>query len=363
MRVPHALVAVVTLVVGTSLTDVSSGFSQKEVALGHCYITHWAGVAAGGMFAEPTTGQVDVPTAACGATCDSHGTKNWNTWSAVMGQRWLDLGGFNAVKQVGRKDVIGQKSDCFEATMQDADDVQYAHALRRRCDSGGAGLRRAYDGLVEFIHKRFLASVDAPDGPMWFRDGGTSVEFRKANRPAFLLGLALHALQDSFSEEHTTRTADWHSLADIKTYVDTPGVARHADVKKDPGKFLGGDETSLNLNNGDYAWTTLPLKVGSPLKPAAKQALDASKDLMVKFEAARKSPGQKEALWRDFVINWLRFAPSASAASSPEPNPKCASDTKDTEKWRTACIKKIGREQGIGDIDYPRFCFDDARCK
>ncbi len=161
-----------------------------------------------GQFAEPgwANNQITGPTASC-RKCDQFDTNNWRTWSLVQGNRWADIGGYS---------VIGS-GECFHAAVQDSDGVQYQHALRKRCDVGIRGLVRAHAGTVALIRDRFMRAVTAASEPVWFSDGGMVSLRYKAHRPTFLLGMAIHALQDTFSTEHTFRSGDWHALIDMKT--------------------------------------------------------------------------------------------------------------------------------------------------
>jgi len=340
-------------------TASSEAFSQKPLKEGHDLLTVNAAQATGGVFTEPPAFQrypngstrpnteVDKQTAGC-SVCDTYNTRSWKTWSAVMGNRWTDLGGYR----------IETSDACFQATMQDSDDVQYSHALRRRGDIGPSGVRRTHDGTVAFIQNRFMQAVREPEGAMSFRDGGVSERIYKANAPYFILGIALHALQDSFSEEHTVRSADWHKVRDYKTYVGTPGATSHAKHKTSPDKFH--ELIKPTATNGDFVFAS---DSSSVLKPSAQHAVLASSDLMSAFDSARRTPSQAAQLWVGFASKWLQFDPvPATCSSTTDSCPPDGPPKGDVETLRKKCIATAGREPRL-DTDYPRFCWPDKSCR
>lgn len=328
------------------VTASSAGFTQKSpfTPSGHEDITVLAAVQAGGTLAEPLSSQLDPKTAACANGCDRYGTKNWRTWSAVMGNRWTDIAGY----------VVERNRSCFDATAQENDDVQYAHALRRRCDSGGEGLRSTHVGTVATIRDRFMDGVRASSGSMWFNDGGASVSRYKADRPYFFLGMALHTLQDSFSTEHTARSSDWRKLRNYKTYVETRGVVNHV--------------VSLTGAPGDHVRRPSAQAATSPgtmLTPAAQAATDASTDLMKAFEAARNAPTKADMLWGQFETQWLQLDPDPIALKISPSSSICQTlhDGKHIELLRKNCIAEAGGKEPLLSVAYPRFCWPLDKCR
>lgn len=102
---------------------------------------------------------------------------------------------------------------------------QYGHALRAAADDGQAGDERALQGAREQLIALVLAAqlaLAAPHDAQFHRTTYT-LDFYgpvalEVWRPAWLLGRALHLVQDSFA--HTLRTEDPHWVAHVLTYVD-----------------------------------------------------------------------------------------------------------------------------------------------
>lgn len=363
---------------GAMWMGASSAFTQKSplTSVGHEDLVVEGARRANGWFREPSENQVTGVTASC-RTCDQYETKNFKTWSAVMGNRWTDIGGYSVITN----------AKCFNATVQDSDGIQYQHALRKKCDVGPGGLARAHRGTVEVIKDRFMRAVAATDDSLWFRDGGTIVLRFKANRPSFMLGMSIHALQDSFSEEHAVRDSTWHHMTDLKTYVETLHDARHAEYKYADQHFKFkpgiGSLHFPNEHHGDYPFKTMFSNAYNNLKPSAVAAVAATADLMKAFEAARLAPHEKDRLFAQFEQNWLRLVPSAAANAPQAADPACSSPTGSygsgastdatwltTERERTACLHESGVEPHLapGNLhatvsDYPKFCWPADTCK
>jgi hypothetical protein len=352
------------------LADTSSAFTTKGgpggvFPAGHEELIMMGAKYLGGVYTEPSVTELNTK-AACGAGCDSYHTKNWKSWSVIMGNRWLDIGGY---------DVLGDPNQqwCWKYAIQESDDVQYGHALRKRCDVGGDGLQATYKGVVATIKSRFMMAVAAPDDPkgMWFRDGGASVKFYMASRPYFFLGLAVHTLQDTFSKAHTRRDQTFRTLVDFNSYVDTPGATPHPhespaaeDLIQPPGAWAPWDP------NNTFAWWK------SKLRPSAQEAYSATVDLLTAFDAVKNRGEDAAVRWQKFADDWLKAALDPLALNAKSDSNCVASNIhegKRAEEWRVGvCFLKAGIEQQLlsdkygtqveTPVKYPRFCWNDNRC-
>lgn len=194
-----------------------------------------------------------------------------------MGQRFVDLGGW----------PVGVTTfHCWDTVTQKPADSQPYHFLRKKGEAGGLGALRAIQDSIRVFKESFLEAVFAPDEPLEFSDGGVTKEHMTAWRPAFLLGRALHTLQDSFSTEHGIRdpTSSLRHVVGIKSYVCTEGSLQHTHSKP------------VDSANGDVIWKDMhwyssekltTVKIEHYVKASAKAARDASADLFVAFARAR----------------------------------------------------------------------------
>jgi hypothetical protein len=107
-------------------------------------------------------------------------------------------------------------------------DNQYPHALRGPGDDGPEGDRAAVAATRQEIVKQVQLAIAALSKPSaeQFLEAKIYVEFYgfvtvKAWAPAFYIGRALHALQDSFS--HTLRSPDFRRIRHVLNYADALG--------------------------------------------------------------------------------------------------------------------------------------------
>ncbi len=240
-------------------------------------------------------------------------------YSAMVGQRWVDAMGFTKVTEGTMNSTW-----CLEAVAQRPDSVQYDHFLRKRCDEGDAGRRRAIEGSIAAFKRYFVEAALAPEDSLAIHHGGFTRQSVTVNRAYFLFGRAVHLFQDSFSEEHALRTIDGKTIRDIKSYACTKNSPQHAH----------DSPTYANKDSGDNAFEHYPTPTPgeSALERTAKleklksnprwflkdsghsrHAWAAMLDLWKAFATARKSStgeaarraAEKEA---DGVINeWMRF--------------------------------------------------------
>ena len=127
--VPAFTAAVTTGLLCVSLPQGALAFAQAVPRLscvGHEEITRYSATRVAGQLA--LTHDVDK-LSGCGSTCPKFGATNFYVYSAIIGQRWVDLMGFPGLPR-----TLGKK--CLDATAQDHDDVQYDHALRKMPKSG-----------------------------------------------------------------------------------------------------------------------------------------------------------------------------------------------------------------------------------
>ena len=216
-----------------------------------------------------------------------------NAFSAAMGQRWVDEMGFPQKQQPTPK-------SCFNVVGQEPEENMPDHFMRR-----GDQLvtnETAYNMAMARLRKYFAAAVNAPDELMPMRDGGlTGGYYYLVTKPYFLLGRALHLVQDSFSPEHTLRgtppstfvidppyytenskKGDYKKIIEIKDWDCSPDTFQHSHVKP---KTMD--------QNGDMIWKGYGSRektfgqTDNDLKPVAQAALEATKDLIAIFVRAR----------------------------------------------------------------------------
>lgn len=226
-------------------------------------------------------------------------------YAAIMGERWVDLGGFNFIKEKG------SKIDCLDMVTQQPADLQAEHFMRRYDDVGAAGgvaaIKRA---RVRFI-ERFYAAAIAPRGTITVWDGGARRDALTLDRNYFLLGTALHGFQDSFSSEHTIRLAEdnYERVRQVKGYMCTPGSEQHTHDNLKVIDYSSGDVIWNEGSRLDVGWDSFK---ASNLKPTALVAVEATKDVwaaflrvMAKRDGERGPAALREA--QRLADHWLRF--------------------------------------------------------
>jgi hypothetical protein len=321
---------------------------------GHEFITLLGGNRAGAPTNEPQENEITGPRAAC-RTCDQHGTKNWRLWSAIMGQRWADTGGYSAVW--GK--IPGQ-NNCFIEVSQDSDFAQYTHALRRKHETDADGNKCANVGMRQRMLKTFLRAVHTPDSEtIWFTDGGATTLSFKANKAYFMLGLAIHALEDSFSGEHTERTQDLMKIKTHKTYVGTPNVPEHRH------DFGGANIPSkFDKSHGDNPFTNGE-KAEPNLKPTAAKAVEATKEFFEAFKQARDRNNKTDtaAIFRAFALKWLDLETANDATvqqcrqTARQANPGgTGRDSWVHSTEQDACLDQNPALDDIMEKEYPAYC-------
>jgi hypothetical protein len=226
-------------------------------------------------------------------------------YAAIIGERWVDLGGFNFAK------AKGSKIDCLDHVTQQPAELQSDHFLRRHDDVGGAGgVAALARSRVRFM-ARFLEAALAPRGLLSVWDGGAERAQLTVDRNYFLLGVAMHTLQDSFSSEHTVRLPEdnYERLRQVKSYLCSAGSEQHTHDNLEVIAYTSGDVIWKEGSRLDAGWESFK---ASNLKPASLVAVEATKDVwaaffrvMAKAEPARGAAAIVEA--QQLADRWLRF--------------------------------------------------------
>ncbi len=300
---------------------------------------------------------------------------NDRVYSAMVGQRWIDAMGFTKVTEGTMNSTW-----CLEAVAQRPDNVQYDHFLRKRCDEGDAGRRRAIEGSIAALKRYFIAAAIAPEDSVAVHHGGFSRQMLIVNRAYFMFGRAVHLFQDSFSEEHSIRTKDGKTIVDIKSYACTKNSPQHSHDS--PHYF--------NAGSGDNAFEIYPSLPGnqtpaSRRERAAKlQRLATSPVSFLKNgDPVRHAYRAMTALWTAFInarrsstgpdaervaaheideviAEWMRFIPSAHTVEMTEADKKwqrigCEGYAPNQVDWiRKTCLAVSGTG-GYDDSHLPPF--------
>ena len=188
-RTPRPLRAALVLmaVAMTAMPHAASAFTQSGVAtfigdhvpMGHEWITRLAAFEVlrlpgeppidpiGGKISDPTdprnqwgaqgkaknTDISNVKPYVAALKRDTHPdyryrAKYMAVYSAIVGERWVDIGGFNVgnveiagfvEKKTGLAEKISYERSCWGAVAQEAVEAQYDHFMRRYDESGGEG--------------------------------------------------------------------------------------------------------------------------------------------------------------------------------------------------------------------------------
>ncbi|HKR64322.1 MAG TPA: hemolysin D [Thermoanaerobaculia bacterium] len=224
-------------------------------------------------------------------------------FDAILGQRWVDAGGFN----IGKSTII-HANDCWDAVAQQAPEIQYDHYMRRYDDRGAEGGVTAMTESQRRFRRYFVYAATSPAGRMIIWDGGGYAAQYEVDRNYFLFGRAVHLFEDSFSPEHTVRIeADrLEKVRQVKAYICSSGAEQHSHKKP----------TSVDYSNRDVIWAS-PVGPYKPsnLRLAALVATEATKDLWAAFirtmglpPEARRQAAESEA--DTLIRNWLSGDPA-----------------------------------------------------
>lgn|GEM_PF-1128912 len=210
-------------------------------------------------------------------------------WDAIIGERWVDLGGHNYTNS-----SFFYAYNCLDLVTQEAPDVQYDHYMRKPDDNGSAGgLRAAQASSARFVDY-FVAAATAPAGAMEVWDGGGYAALVTVDRNYFLLGRALHLFEDSFSPDHTVRSDQdrYEKVRQVKSYLCASGSEQHAHPSGIP-PYENGDVIWLpKSKGGGTGWSTYK---ASNMKDVALVAAEASKDVWAAFIRTMALPSDQRA--------------------------------------------------------------------
>ena len=228
-----------------------------------------------------------------------------DVYAAIIGERWVDMAGFNVAKSTA------DKHNCFDAVAQEPADLQQDHFMRRYDDIGGqGGIDAATRSQRRFI-SHFVNAAMAESKRMNAWDGGAYSTLEDVNQNYFLFGRAVHLFQDSFSPEHTVRLAEdnYEKVRQVKAYLCSEGAEQHTHDTKAALNFSSGDVIWKEETRLDSGWSTYKV---SSMKGVALVAMEASKDLWAAFIRTMAVPAdQREAVAyqeaQSLVNNWLSF--------------------------------------------------------
>ena len=237
-------------------------------------------------------------------------------YDSIMGERWVDIGGFNVTSS-----KIPGNVNCWDNAAQEPAEVQYDHFMRRFDDSehsGGSagrddgGIHAATESQKRFVQYFVDAAMAAPAQIlMW--DGGGSSDPEQVDRNYFLMGRAAHLFEDSFSSEHTVRLSkDNHErVRQVKSYLCALGSEQHSHATSAVLDYTSGDVIWLP---GTSAATGLANYRPSLMKTTALVAMEATKDLWAAFIRTMGTPmsdrrAKAESEANALVKNWLSFDP------------------------------------------------------
>lgn len=228
-------------------------------------------------------------------------------FDAIMGERWVDIAGFNATKG-----MLGNVN-CWDAVAQEAAEAQYDHFMRRYDDVGPqGGINAATQSQQRFI-RYFVEAATAPSMQMMMWDGGGYSVQEQVDRNYFLFGRAVHLFQDSFSTEHTVRLPDdnYTTIREVKSYLCAEGSEQHTHDIGQILSYASGDVVWVPGTQFSSGWASYK---PSKMKTPALVATEASKDLWAAFIRTMALPlAQRDAAARreaqTLVENWLSFNP------------------------------------------------------
>lgn len=270
-----------------------------------------------------------------------------SVFDAIIGERWVDLGGINVLASTQTSAY-----DCFDAAVQEPAELQYDHFMRRYDDSDEQGGVTAAKGSTQRFINYFIAAAMAPETQMRVWDGGGSTTQYTVDRNYFLLGRAMHLLQDSFSLEHVVRLPDdnYSKIRQVKSYLCALGSEQHTHLNP------------TNYDNGDVIWNvSASWKPGwssylpSAMRINALVAMEASKDLWAAFIRTMGTPASQRAdkakqEAETLVKNWMHFDESEMLAWYATKQNRGATyvlGSKDSAPGQTqsACVLALGKKQ------------------
>lgn len=269
---------------------------------------------------------------------------------AILGQRWVDIGGFN----VAASNTPGN-TNCFENIAQLPDDLQRDHFCRMRGDGGGKGAVEAMNDSTARFKRYFVEAAMANADSLRAWDGGGWAEEVRVDRRFFLFGRAIHLFQDSFSEDHAVRFLDdgYKKLHGMKTYLCTLHSDQHSNIRPIAVRF---DLDYAKI--GDVIWTCRFCEWETKnVKLNALTAVEGMKDTWAAFlrvlalpEAQRRSAAEVEA--QKIVDTWLAFDPQKVIDRYDDPDayrkiPTFVKDQAACDKERDVKMDRIAENRRV----------------
>ncbi|HYC89696.1 MAG TPA: hemolysin D [Thermoanaerobaculia bacterium] len=274
-------------------------------------------------------------------------------FDAIIGQRWVDLGGFNVTK------AMASTYNCYAAVAQEPADLQNDHTMRRFDErEGSGGVSAAASAQQRFIDY-FVTAATAPAGIITVWDGGGYSAQVDVDRNYFLFGRAIHLLQDSFSSEHAVRIGDdWYNrLRQVKSYNCAAGSEQHTHSNTEIFAYTSGDVIWQPGTQFTTGWSSYKT---SFMKPTALAATEATKDLWAAFIRVMALPlAQRDAAARaeaaTLVTNWLSYDPAEMSNWYADPSRRDSTyvlGTGDSLPGQTvaACMQSIGHNTPDPDV-------------
>jgi hypothetical protein len=231
-------------------------------------------------------------------------------YDAIVGERWVDLAGYNAATS----------RECWDAVAQEPAAIQYDHFMRRYDDRNAqGGVTAARQSQKRFL-QYFVDAAMARSDQMSVYDGGFSGSAAvQVGRNYFLFGRAVHLFEDSFSSEHTVRIPadNYTRIRQVKSYLCAAGSEQHTHSMEAVLNYRSGDVvwnlgTSLDPSWYGYKASNMKNAASDPVQGSALVAVEATKDLWAAFirvmgtpYAERSAAANAEA--QTLVNNWLSF--------------------------------------------------------
>jgi hypothetical protein len=235
-------------------------------------------------------------------------------WDAIIGERWVDIGGHNYAKSRFLDDV-----NCLDMVTQEPMDIQYDHYMRKYDEIGGEGGITAAKASKEAFIRYFVAAAKAPSGEMPVWDGGGYATAVTVDRNYFLFGRALHLLEDSFSPDHTVRvdTDRFEKVRQVKSYLCAPGSEQHLHPSGPP-PYENGDV--IWKPESKWAGTDFSTYRPSNMKDVALVATEATKDAWAAFiRTMAVEPGARATIANQeaarLANDWLSLSSEDEARS------------------------------------------------
>jgi len=272
-------------------------------------------------------------------------------YDAIVGERWVDIGGFNVTNGT----LLPFNHNCFADVSQEPVAVQYDHYMRRYDETGAEGGIQAAERSVARFIAYFVTAAMAPSGTMSVWDGGGYSALTSVDRNYFLLGRALHLLQDSFSSEHTVRVAkdNFVQVKQVKSYLCAGGSEQHTHANKKMFNYTSGDVIWRPGTRMNIGWASYK---PSNMKTMPLVTVEASKDLWAAFIRTMGTPiEQRESVARQeatqLANHWLTI--NTAEAKIWYDNDAHRDDTyvftdgqSGKGQAQSACLKKLGIASG-----------------